>query len=162
MKQPMFMKGDRVEAIEDWGSWFHKGDILTVLDVSSTFVYVDSVRKEGLKCGGFMPHHFRLLEEDPRTAVSRGDQVNGDLAVALAFLDEVKEVLATKNRKYGNSVFEPTRIFSKADASEQIRVRVDDKLTRIRTSGLHLEDEDTLLDLVGYLACLHAVTKAAE
>lgn len=147
----MFKAGDRVEALDDWGKWFDKGDVLTVLRDESMFVYVDSVKTPQLKDGGFEPYHFRLVPEDPATAPASDVH---ELTRALAFLDEVKATLVSKNRKYGNSVFAPSRMFSKVDAAEQIRVRIDDKLTRIRTSGLSLEDEDTLLDLVGYLACL--------
>ena len=65
--------------------------------------------------------------------------------------DEVKELLLSKNRKYGNSALCPRRIFSKASPVEQILVRLDDKLARIETSGLSVNgegvvDEDTLLD----------------
>jgi len=67
--------------------------------------------------------------------------------------DEIGNMLITKNRKYGNSVMEPVRIFSKADNIEQICVRIDDKLARIQ-SGQTDDDEDTLNDLIGYLILL--------
>lgn len=67
--------------------------------------------------------------------------------------DEIKEILVEKNRKYGDSALSPVRIFSKADTAEQIRVRLDDKLSRIRNSALD-EDEDPLVDLIGYLILL--------
>jgi len=67
--------------------------------------------------------------------------------------NEIKNMLITKNRKYGNSVMEPVRIFSKADNIEQICVRIDDKLARIQ-SGQTDDDEDTLNDLIGYLILL--------
>ena len=68
--------------------------------------------------------------------------------------DSLKALLLEKNRKYGNSALEPARVFSKASATEQILVRIDDKLSRIRTSGQSGPDEDTVLDLVGYLILL--------
>lgn len=46
--------------------------------------------------------------------------------------DRVKALLIEKNRKYGNSALNPVRVFSKASADEQILVRMDDKLSRIR------------------------------
>ena len=67
--------------------------------------------------------------------------------------DSVKEMLLAKNRKYGNSVLEPVRIFSKADTYEQIRVRLDDKLSRLRNAQSD-EDEDVIKDLIGYLVFL--------
>ena len=65
-------------------------------------------------------------------------------------LDTIREMLLEKNRKYGNSALEPIRVFSKADSLEQIAVRMDDKLSRIKSAQ---EDdlEDAKLDLIGYL-----------
>lgn len=70
-----------------------------------------------------------------------------------SYLDNIKELLISKNRKYGNSALEPVRIFSKSDQSEQILVRIDDKLSRIKNSSLD-EDEDVVKDLIGYLVLL--------
>ena len=67
--------------------------------------------------------------------------------------EELKELLLEKNRKYGNSALEPIRIFSRADAVEQILVRIDDKLNRIRNRQ-NDEDEDVVMDLAGYLILL--------
>ncbi len=74
---------------------------------------------------------------------------------ACAFLDEVKKTLRFKNTQYGNSAFEPLRIFSQAPPDEQVRVRIDDKLSRI-AKGTQ-ETEDVIKDLVGYLAILHSI-----
>ena len=77
-----------------------------------------------------------------------------DQQAFLAQVDEVqlkvRNLLEAKNRRYGNSALEPVRIFSKADRVEQINVRIDDKLKRIANSPDD-EDEDVLLDLMGYL-----------
>jgi hypothetical protein len=64
--------------------------------------------------------------------------------------DEIKWMLLEKNRKYGNSALSPKRIFSRADAIEQINVRIDDKLNRIQNRQ-NDEDEDVEKDLIGYL-----------
>jgi len=64
--------------------------------------------------------------------------------------DEVKELLLLKNRKYGDSAINPVRVFSKSDTLEQIRVRIDDKLSRLRNQQVD-EDEDVINDLIGYL-----------
>ena len=63
--------------------------------------------------------------------------------------DEIKELLIEKNRAYGDSAINPVRIFSKADAKEQILVRIDDKLSRV--SRGHELGEDVVTDLIGYL-----------
>ncbi len=67
---------------------------------------------------------------------------------------EIETLLLGKNKKYGNSAVAPRRIFSKASPREQLYVRIDDKLSRIETSGLSDVDEDTLQDLIGYLVLL--------
>jgi hypothetical protein len=64
--------------------------------------------------------------------------------------DNIKELLLEKNRKYGDSALNPVRIFSKASTIEQIKVRMDDKLSRLRNAADD-EDEDVVSDLVGYL-----------
>ena len=68
-------------------------------------------------------------------------------------LKNIGSLLIEKNRKYGNSAICPVRIFSRSDSEEQIKVRIDDKLTRI-SNHQNDEDEDVYLDLVGYLILL--------
>ena len=67
--------------------------------------------------------------------------------------DEIKAMLIEKNRKYGDSAINPLRCFSKATPSEQLLVRIDDKLSRIRNAQTD-EDEDPINDLIGYLILL--------
>jgi hypothetical protein len=62
---------------------------------------------------------------------------------------EMSDFLIEKNRRYGNSALDPCRIFSKADTLEQLRVRIDDKLNRIKTGTI--DNEDSVKDLTGYL-----------
>ena len=64
-------------------------------------------------------------------------------------LGELGAMLKRKNRAYGNSALEPLRIFSKADDIEQLKVRIDDKLSRIRNGSADGEDAES--DLIGYL-----------
>jgi len=69
--------------------------------------------------------------------------------------DDIKELLIHKNRKYGDSALKPNRIFSKCSATEQLLVRIDDKLNRImKGAGLLANDEDVVNDLIGYLVLL--------
>jgi hypothetical protein len=62
----------------------------------------------------------------------------------------VFRMLCEKNRAYGNSALDPIRIFSKAATDEQLNVRLDDKLSRVKR-GHEYQNDDTLLDLIGYL-----------
>lgn len=68
----------------------------------------------------------------------------------IAILDRIEELLLQKNRRYGDSALNPTRIFSQASSIEQLKVRIDDKLSRVRSSQAD-EDEDVIIDLIGYL-----------
>jgi hypothetical protein len=63
-------------------------------------------------------------------------------------------LLINKNRQYGNSALNPLRVFSRAPSAEQILVRIDDKLSRIRTGAPSSDQEDTVQDLLGYLILL--------
>jgi hypothetical protein len=74
-------------------------------------------------------------------------QTQTDICVVI---DEIKELLLSKNRKYGDSALNPVRVFSKSDPLEQIRVRLDDKLSRLRNQAED-EDEDVINDLIGNL-----------
>lgn len=68
-------------------------------------------------------------------------------------LHEITAVLLEKNRKYGDSALNPVRLFSKASPIEQLKVRLDDKLSRL-ASGQTDDTEDVELDLLGYLVML--------
>jgi hypothetical protein len=73
--------------------------------------------------------------------------------------NEIKEMLLQKNKEYGNSAFYPKRIFSKANAIEQIKVRIDDKISRLSNSSEKSIPEDTVKDLIGYLVILRVAEK---
>lgn len=69
--------------------------------------------------------------------------------------DSIKNLLLEKNKRYGDSALSPSRIFSKSDTTEQLCVRIDDKLSRIsKGAGLLAADEDVIQDLIGYLVLL--------
>jgi hypothetical protein len=85
---------------------------------------------------------------------------NGEAITAVC--DEVKALLLAKNQKYGGSALNPARVFSKASAIEQILVRIDDKISRIQTTGQSAPDEDTVMDLIGYLVLLRVAQREAK
>ena len=74
--------------------------------------------------------------------------------------DNIKAILLQKNKEYGDSAINPVRIFSNADTIEQINVRIDDKLSRIKNRGAKIINEDTELDLIGYLILKRIKEKA--
>jgi hypothetical protein len=66
--------------------------------------------------------------------------------------DEIKSFLIEKNEQYGDSAIDPVRIFSKASVTEQLKVRIDDKISRlVRGMDTIESDDDIVNDLVGYL-----------
>ena len=75
-----------------------------------------------------------------------------------AVCNEIRDLLLEKNRKYGDSALTPKRIFSKADAVEQIKVRLDDKISRLMNQQSD-DDEDVVMDLMGYLVLLRVALK---
>ncbi len=75
--------------------------------------------------------------------------------------DQLKEFLIAKNKAYGDSALNPARIFSHADSTEQLRVRIDDKLNRIINGGKFPGDDD-VKDLTGYLILLMVANSEKE
>ena len=78
------------------------------------------------------------------------DQVN-------KVLSDISKMLIEKNSKYGNSAIEPLGVFSDLSPEEGIKVRIDDKLKRIKNGSLDKDDEDVINDLIGYLVLLKII-----
>lgn len=66
--------------------------------------------------------------------------------------DSVKFLLLEKNQRYGNAAMSPLNIFSKEGADNQIRNRLDDKLSRIKNSDTLRKND--VSDVIGYLILL--------
>ena len=86
----------------------------------------------------------------------KGQRVEDLLREALTFdqkvrtvLDDMVTLLVEKNTAYGNSALNPVRIFSKADTTEQLYVRLDDKINRVK-QGHEYPGDDTIRDIIGY------------
>jgi hypothetical protein len=77
-----------------------------------------------------------------------------------AICDEIAVMLQQKNAAYGNSALDPVRIMSKADPIEQIKVRIDDKLSRLARGTA--SGEDVELDLIGYLVLLRIARRKSD
>lgn len=75
---------------------------------------------------------------------------------------EIAQMLIEKNISYGDSALSPIRTFAQSDGIEQIKVRIDDKLNRIKNNKGFAGDND-IDDLIGYLVLLKiAVDKSRE
>ena len=73
---------------------------------------------------------------------------------------DIMEMLIKKNVSYGDSALSPVRIFAQSDNVEQIKIRIDDKINRVKNNQGFAGDND-IDDLIGYLILLKiALTKA--
>ena len=106
----------------------------------------------------FMPTYDAPTPE-PRRAreVYDHDAFATDLDKVLA---EVRKMLISKNLAYGDSALSPLRVFSKASTMEQLFVRIDDKLSRLKRG--EAAGEDVLADLRGYLVLVRIAEMRAE
>lgn len=93
----------------------------------------------------------RVPADPPTVTISAGESVAQAIGRRC---DAIKDLLIAKNRAYGNSATDPVRIFSRASADEQLRVRIDDKLSRLAKGQADAFGEDVVLDLIGYLVLL--------
>jgi hypothetical protein len=71
----------------------------------------------------------------------------------LSVCNEIANLLIEKNKSYGDSALDPIRIFSQSDNIEQLKVRIDDKLSRF-VRGNEYSGDNNLDDLIGYLVLL--------
>lgn len=68
-------------------------------------------------------------------------------------IGDIGQLLIDKNAAYGDAALNPIRVFSTASSEDQLLVRIDDKLSRIKRGHEYIGD-DTLDDLIGYLILL--------
>ena len=68
--------------------------------------------------------------------------------------DGVAAMLIRKNNSYGDSALKPIRVFSRADTIEALKVRLDDKLSRLMRGNGDDFGEDVIDDIQGYLVLL--------
>jgi hypothetical protein len=66
---------------------------------------------------------------------------------------EIAQLLIEKNISYGDSALSPNRIFAQSNNVEQLKVRIDDKLNRVKNNQGFAGDND-IDDLIGYLILL--------
>jgi hypothetical protein len=104
---------------------------------------------------GFYAKNFpKEWQEVPQTTTPFDEEIVAPFEGRIGkVLDSIKTMLVDKNRKYGDSALNPVRIFSKTSPQEQIRVRIDDKLSRVASGQLD-DEEDVIDDLIGYLVLL--------
>ena len=66
--------------------------------------------------------------------------------------DSMKDLLLYKNQKYGDSALNPNNIFYKGDSTNSIKIRLDDKIGRIKNcEETRIND---VADVIGYCVLL--------
>ena len=66
--------------------------------------------------------------------------------------DSMKNLLLYKNQKYGDSALNPNNIFYKGDSTNSIKIRLDDKIGRIKNcEEIRVND---VCDIIGYCTLL--------
>ena len=91
----------------------------------------------------------------PETADQDFDKItiNGTQRRIKQACDNLAAMLIAKNQAYGDSALHPMGVFAKGSAVDGIKVRIDDKLNRIKNKP-DAFGEDPVNDLLGYLILL--------
>lgn len=71
---------------------------------------------------------------------------------------DIIKMLLEKNIAYSNSAMDPLNILSNATPEEQIKMHIDNKLTRLKYQK-EFQNEDSLKDLAGYVILLMVLKK---
>ena len=145
-----FQVGDYVRydgATEGFGE-VHFGEVVGV-DGTTVQVRFDTYDYSVDEEDGLGDFHYMMAEN--LTLVERpGGSFESNVR---RILDKIGDELVAKNQAYGDSALNPVRVFSKADRTEQLNVRLDDKLSRV-ARGHEYPGDDTLKDIVGYIILL--------
>lgn len=70
----------------------------------------------------------------------------------ISVYDNLKALQLIKNERYGDSALFPLGIFSKVSSNEQIKCRLDDKLSRVKNSTVLRKND--CADIIGYVVLL--------
>jgi len=140
--------GDRVRLVgTGWAGAYDgygAGDIVDVVEVP-VVREESSVRAYSIHvvCPDVGMFAVELVTDNAKQGESSFDQK------VRTILDDMATLLVEKNTAYGNSALDPVRIFSKADTLEQLYVRLDDKINRVK-QGHEFPGDDTIRDIIGY------------
>lgn len=66
--------------------------------------------------------------------------------------DSMKDLLLYKNEKYGDSALNPSNIFYHGDSTNSIKIRLDDKIGRVRNCEETRVND--VCDIIGYCVLL--------
>lgn len=93
-------------------------------------------------------HPSRQCAKDKTIFVLSVEQPTDTQHQITQLTNAMQTVLLEKNKRYGNSALEPLNTFSKLSNSDSIKIRLDDKLSRIKNSDEPRTND--VCDLIGY------------
>ena len=134
--------GFRAELVTDDAEDEHTVASFSSLEAPLSEGDLEDVRAAGEALGINVTYKGRHVEDLLREALTFEQKVQD-------ILHGMADLLVEKNAAYGNSALDPVRIFSKADATEQLYVRLDDKINRVK-QGHEYPGDDTIRDIIGY------------
>lgn len=164
-----FKEGQRVRLVgPEWADAFTPppANTVTIQEVDTTD---DSYRFVGIEGWWYDEDPGWEMELNPKTPAEHFKELAeaGEQLGITSFeqsvrrhTDRIANLLIEKNKAYGDSALNPVRIFSKADRTEQLYTRIDDKISRIQ-KGTDFANEDTIDDLIGYLFLLKIAKESA-
>jgi hypothetical protein len=71
----------------------------------------------------------------------------------VSVFNSMRNLVLEKNKRYGDAALTPKQVFSKLDAVEGLKIRLDDKISRIMNNGGEIRKND-VADIMGYLVLL--------
>lgn len=74
--------------------------------------------------------------------------------------DGMKDLLLYKNEKYGDSAIHPNNVFYKGDSTNSIKIRLDDKIGRVKNCEETRVND--VADIIGYCVLLLASMDVTE
>lgn len=102
---------------------------------------------------------LRFWEQDYATTTLDVKEAEGTINEAHAVLDELKNLLAEKNKAYGNSALSDVNLFCNLSSIQLLEGQIEHKLRRLKNLGVDGDTEDTLMDLMGYLTLFMVAVK---
>ena len=77
----------------------------------------------------------------------RGNTLTESQNKIIEVCDSMKDLLLYKNQKYGDSALNPNNVFYKGDSTNSIKIRLDDKIGRIKNCQETRINDDS--DVIG-------------
>lgn len=94
---------------------------------------------------------MRFWEHEYASTTADVSEADESIRDAHQILDELKALLAEKNKAYGNSALSDVNLFCDLSSIQLLQGQIEHKLRRLKTVGFGGDTEDTLMDLMGYL-----------